>query len=155
MTDRSGAIIHGMFVVERTYKAAPARVYAAFATEQGKQAWFSGPNDDWDLIDRAFDFSVGGEERLSGRWKNGTVSEMRLRYFDIVPERRIVYCYEMIINDVKISVSLATLEIRPEGAGAKLVITEHGAYLDGYDDNGSREHGTNMILDRLDAILNA
>jgi uncharacterized protein YndB with AHSA1/START domain len=62
-------VIHGMFTVERRYKAAPARVFAAFATEEGKQAWFSGPNDDWDLLDRAFDFRVGGKERLSGRWK--------------------------------------------------------------------------------------
>jgi uncharacterized protein YndB with AHSA1/START domain len=154
MTELSGAVIHGMFTIERTYKAAPARVYAAFATEEGKEAWFSGPNESWDRIDRAFDFQVGGEERLAGRWKNGTVSEMRLRYFDIVPERRIVYVYEMIIDGVKISVSLATLEIRPEGAGSKLIITEHGAYLDGYDDSGSREHGTNMIIDRLDALLN-
>ena len=34
-----------------------------------------------------------------------------------------------------------------------LTITEHGAFLDGYDDSGSREHGTGFLLDRLGASL--
>jgi hypothetical protein len=60
----------------------------------------------------------------------------------------------MVINGVKISVSMATLELRPEGSGTQLLITEHGAYLDGYDDNGSCAHGTNILIDRLNGLLN-
>jgi hypothetical protein len=32
-------------------------------------------------------------------------------------------------------------------------MTEQGAYLDGYDDAGSREHGTGVLLDTLGASL--
>ncbi len=52
-----------------------------------------------------------------------------------------------------ISVSLATVEFRPEGSGTKLALTEQGAFLDGYADDGSRERGTGFLLDNLGAAL--
>ncbi|MGH6750266.1 MAG: polyketide cyclase, partial [Methyloceanibacter sp.] len=55
----------------------------------------------------------------------------------------------MQIDGVPISVSLATVEFKPAGKGTLLVITEQGAFLDGYDDAGSRERGTGMLLERL------
>jgi len=147
MTDRT--IAHGMFCLERTYDAAPARVFAAFASEEGKQRWFSGPNEAWDTLERAFDFRVGGKEVLEAKWKVGRISRFDATYFDIVPDRRIVYAYEMTIDGTKISTSLATVEFEAEGTGTRLIVTEQGAFLDGYDDAGSREHGTAMLLERL------
>lgn len=147
MTKRS--VSHGMFCLERTYDASPARVFSAFSTEAHKQLWFSGSNDAWDMVERAFDFRVGGREVLEGRWKSGTVSRCEILYFDIVPDERIVYVYEMLIDGTKISTSLATIEIAPEGAGTRLKVTEQGAFLDGYEDGGSREHGTAALLERL------
>ena len=38
-------------------------------------------------------------------------------------------------------------------AGTRLLLTEQGAFLDGYEDNGSREHGTGLLLDRLGTAL--
>ena len=52
-----------------------------------------------------------------------------------------------------ISVSLATVTFQPEGTGTKMTLTEHGVFLDGYQDNCSREHGTNALMDRLGAFL--
>jgi len=150
MTERN--ITHGTFSLERTYDAAPARVYAAFATLEGKAAWFAG-GDGYTLVERIFDFREGGHERATGRWESGTVSRFDATYFDIVPEARIVYAYEMHLDDTKISVSLATIEFKPAGAGTRLLLTETGAFLDGYDDAGSREHGTNFLMDRLGASL--
>ena len=144
---------HGMFRLERTYDASPARVFAAFGSAEGKEAWFSAPNDQWTLVERIFDFRVGGKERLVGRWKSGMVTSFDATYFDIKPGERIVYAYEMHQDDRKISVSLATIEVQPEGSGTKLVVTEQGAFLDGYADNGSREHGTGILLDRVGESL--
>jgi hypothetical protein len=59
----------------------------------------------------------------------------------------------MHLDDKRISVSLATVELKPAGAGTRLIYTEQGAFLDGYDDAGSREHGTRALLDNLDAAL--
>ena len=71
------SVTHGMFCLERTYDAPPARVFAAFATEEGKSRWFSGSNDAWDQVHRAFDFRVGGREALEGKWKTGMISRRR------------------------------------------------------------------------------
>ncbi len=150
MTERSTA--HSTFVVERTVGAAPARVFTAFSTEEGKKRWF-GSVGDLKLLERTFDFRVGGAESLRGEWPNGTVSAFDARYFDIVENERIVYAYEMHINGNKISVSLATIELTPDGAKTKLKITEQGSYLDGYDDAGKREHGTNLLIDNLVAVF--
>ena len=46
-----------------------------------------------------------------------------------------------------------SIEIRAEGKGTKFVLTEYGDYLDGYDDAGSREHGTNFLMDALGKSL--
>jgi uncharacterized protein YndB with AHSA1/START domain len=151
MTDRT--VTHATFCLERTYDATPARVFAAFATEEGKARWFSGPNEEWQIVERAFDFREGGRERLKGRWASGMVSDFSATYQDIVPDERIVYAYEMRQDDRKISVSLATLEFKPAGQGTRLVMTEQGAFLDGYDDAGSREHGTAILLDRVGQSL--
>jgi hypothetical protein len=35
------------------------------------------------------------------------------------------------------------------------MLTEQGAFLDGYDDAGSREHGSGFLLDALGAALEA
>ena len=98
-------------------------------------------------------FRVGGEERVKGSGESGRISDFRSRYFDIVPDERIVYAYDMHIDDARISVSLATVEFQAVGDGTRLVVTEQGAFLDGYDDAGSREHGTRWLLDKLDAAL--
>jgi hypothetical protein len=57
------------------------------------------------------------------------------------------------LDGKKISVSQASIQIVPEAAGTKLVVTEYGDFLDGYDDAGSREHGTSFLMDQLDKSL--
>lgn len=140
------------FTLERTYPASPGRVFAAFSTPEGKARWFAGPTG-WDEHQRAFDFRVGGNEKLVGKHGDGTVSSFDCTYHDIVADRRIVYSYAMELDGKRISVSLATITFTPDGAGTRLTLTEQGVYLDGYDDAGSREHGTGVLLDQLGASL--
>ena len=144
---------HGSFTVERKFYAPPALVYSAFATEAGKQAWFSGPSEQWSIQDRAFDFRVDGRETLSGEWKSGRITRFDALYHDIVPGERIIYSYTMHVDEKKISVSLATIELKKAGAGTLLLLTEQGAFLDGYDDAGSRERGTIGLIDKLEAAV--
>jgi uncharacterized protein YndB with AHSA1/START domain len=139
----------GAFTLERVIAAAPAEVFAAFSSAKAKAAWFSAPADQWSLIVRELDFRVGGRERLMGKWKSGTITDFDAVYQDIVPNSRIVYSYAMHLNAVRISVSLAVIEVTPHGDGTKLTVTEHGAFLDGYDDAGFRQRGTSDLLDAL------
>ncbi|MEZ5829713.1 MAG: SRPBCC family protein [Dongiaceae bacterium] len=151
MIERS--VVHGTFTIERVYDATPARVFRAWADPDAKARWFVGPAG-WQLLERAIDFRVGGKEHVSGRMASGTVSTFDSYYHDIVPDQRIIYSYHMHLDHTrKISVSLATVELKPEGRATRLVFTEQGAFLDGYDDAGSREHGTGFLLNQLGAEL--
>jgi uncharacterized protein YndB with AHSA1/START domain len=151
------SVVHGSFTVSRSWKASPERVFAAFATEAGKAKWFAGPPG-WEEQEKVIDFREGGREILKGKHGNGSVTSFDCIYRDIVASKggdmgRIVYSYVMHMDGKKISVSQACVEIRPEDGGTKLVVTEFGDFLDGYDDNGSREHGTNFLMDQLGKSL--
>jgi uncharacterized protein YndB with AHSA1/START domain len=122
LTEPSRSVAHGVFTIERRYASVtPQRVFDAFASIEGKNGWFTAPNEQWDVVERTMDFRVGGRERLKGQWRTGRVTEFDATYFDIVPGERIVYVYEMRLDGRKISVSLATFEFKQAGAGAKLI----------------------------------
>ncbi len=146
MSERS--VTHATFVIERTYPASPQRVFAAWATPEAKGRWFVGP-DEWKSSGHQLEFKVGGREHLAGGPKGGPVHVFDAVYQDIVPDTRIIYSYEMHLDDKRISVSLATVELKPEGKGTRLVFTEQGAFLDGYDIPDDRESGTGSLLDAL------
>ncbi|MGH7154770.1 MAG: SRPBCC domain-containing protein [Acetobacteraceae bacterium] len=74
-------------------------------------------------------------------------------YHDVIPNERLVYSYEMHLDDRKISVSLATMQLRAERKGTRLLIDEQGAFFDGFDDAGAREQGTGELLDALGRSL--
>jgi uncharacterized protein YndB with AHSA1/START domain len=147
---------HAGFTIERSFKAAPARVYAAWATADARATWFVG-GDGWTQLVREFDFREGGRERVVGRKGTGTISDFRASYVETIKDKRIVFTYEMFLNDVRVSVSLATIELWHEGNGTRMKVTEQGAYLVGYDpqgdDNGSRERGTRDLMDNLAAYV--
>ncbi len=156
MTDRS--VIHDTFSIERTYPAAPARVFAAFASEEAKSTW--GDTGDLEPAPgeagaKEFDFRPGGRERF-GIKVQGTTYRYDARYYDIVPDQRIVYSYEMYADDARISVSVATIEFTKSGDGTALTWTEQGAYLDGIDGpqaSEMRRGGTAEMLDGLTKYL--
>ncbi len=144
--------VHGAFTIERVYDATPAQVFHALTDKTAKARWFEG-GEGYTVVEREMDVRPGGRERLAGRWTSGMLTTFDAVYFDVVANERLVYTYEMRQNERKISVSLATVELKPEGAGVRLTVTEQGVFLDGYLDAGSREHGTGILLDRLGKSL--
>ena len=147
------SVVHDVFHLERTYDATAEQVYKALSDEVAKSRWFQGP-EGWRLIERTMDVRAGGRERVKGGFDGGVTTTFDAIYHDVVPRQRLVYTYEMRIDERKISVSLATLEIEPAGSGrTKLKICEQGAFLDGYDDAGKRKHGTGELLDKMGASL--
>jgi len=144
--------VHGTFALERTFPSAPERVFQAFADPKAKARWFAAPAD-WEQSRGKMEFKVGGKEHMSGAPPGQQQHVFDATYLDIVLNQRIVYVYEMHIGAAKISVSLATIEFTPAGKGTRLVMTEQGVFLDGYDDAGSRERGTKGLLDQLEAAL--
>jgi uncharacterized protein YndB with AHSA1/START domain len=147
------SVAHATFHLERSYDAPVTRVWKALTDEAAKQKWFGGTPGSWELLERHMDVRVGGREWLKGRWEGGMVSTFEAIYHDVIPNQRLVYSYEMHLDDKKISVSLATLQLKAADGKTTLMVTEQGAFLDGYDDAGSREHGTGHLLDALGASL--
>jgi uncharacterized protein YndB with AHSA1/START domain len=144
---------HATFAIERAYPQPPAKVFAAFADHKQKAKWFGGP-DEWKKSDYTLDFRVGGKESISGGPAGGTVHAYNGTIWDIVEGERIVVSYEMHLDDRRISVSLGTTELKPAAdGGTTLLYTEQGVYLDGYDDAGSREHGTRELFNQLGDFL--
>jgi len=149
VTERSA--IHDTFVIERSYDASPARVFAAFADPESKNRWMVN-GDGWGTENYQADFRVGGYEKYRGTHE-GMVVSMESRYYDIVPNERIVWAYDMHFGDDRISVSLTSVELFPEGSGTRLVFTEHDTFLDGHEAVGPREEGTKQLLESLAADL--
>jgi len=141
------SVAHATFSLERTYSAAPARVFAAWADPAAKAQWFAGPDSEHQL-----DFRVGGHEVARGAG-GGEVLTFESTYHDIVPSTRIVYSSTLSVRDQVATVSLTTVEISLAAKGTRLVLTEQGAYLDGLEDPSWREQGTGKQLDALGTEL--
>jgi uncharacterized protein YndB with AHSA1/START domain len=142
MTERS--VTHATFAVERAYDVSPARVFAAWAQPEAKARWFMEAGGEFEL-----DFRVGGREFSRGALPDGSSYTFEGRYQDIVADERIVYAYDMHLDDRRISVSLATVELKPDGDRTRLIFTEQGAFLDGFDTPEQREQGTGTLLEAL------
>jgi uncharacterized protein YndB with AHSA1/START domain len=147
MSKRSAT--HSTFVIERTYDASPARVFAAWAQESAKSQWFGPPDGSGE---HELDFRVGGREHLAVN-VGGSVYLYDALYEDIVADERIVYTYNMHRDDTRMSVSVSTVELAAAGTGAHMRYTEQGVFLDGVDTPQEREHGTGEMLDKLGETL--
>ena len=150
MTQRS--VQHASFTIERTYNASTNRVWRAWSDQAEKALWFNGPPE-WGPDAFELDFRVGGREISRGGPPGGPVFTYDATYRDIVPGERFIYAYDMFSDDVRISVSLGTVELTPSGAGTRLTYTDHGVYLDGLDTPKEREHGTGELFDALARVL--
>jgi uncharacterized protein YndB with AHSA1/START domain len=158
------SVIHDTFTIERSYPATTSRVFAAFASQEAKEAWGdtgdltpgdSAPGDSATAASAEFDFRIGGRERF-GFGYDGHAYRYDALYYDIVPEQRIIYSYEMFADGARISVSVATIEFTKTGDGTALTWTEQGTYLDGFDGAEAselRRGGTAEMLDGLAKYL--
>jgi uncharacterized protein YndB with AHSA1/START domain len=143
---------HDTFVIERRLPSSPARVFAAFADQKKKARWF-GCVEGWEVAEHTLDFRVGGREVWRGGPPGSTPHRNDTYYHDIVPDRRIVWSYAMQLGGRRISVSLSTLELSPDGTGTHMRFTEQGVFLDGHDGTAERERGTKDLLDNLERAL--
>ena len=153
MTKRSAQ--HGTIRLERRYKAAPARVFAAWAEPTARAKW-DVPGR-WVIAEQSFDFREGGHELKRFGPKGDPHFVADTRYLDIVPQRRIVFGYSMSSRNTPISVSLTTVEISAAcssgGTGTHLLLTEQIVFLDGNDNAANREEGLASMLDKIGETL--
>jgi uncharacterized protein YndB with AHSA1/START domain len=151
MTETSAE--HATFTIERRYPTPPARVFAAWSDPEAKRRWWLGRPEEWERVTHELDFRVGGREVNTGSQAGGLVHTFNGLYWDIVPDERIVYSFEMLLDERRISVSLTTVQLSAEGDGTRLVYTEQCAFLDGFEPEGPRRDGMGALLDALGEML--
>jgi uncharacterized protein YndB with AHSA1/START domain len=147
MTERS--VEHSIIAIERTYDAAPARVFAAWSSKEALLRW-GCPGGGWGSGIDHFDFRVGGGERSWFGPHEGEIYVNETRYLDIVPDERIVSAGVMTRGGTRIFVGMLTVQFHNTGTGrCRMVMTEQGAFLDGHDIPANHEAGWLKMFDNL------
>jgi len=141
--------VHSSFVIERALAASGPAVWHALSETAARDQWFGGAPE-FEVADRTHDFRVGGRATEQGQWHDGPRSRFESTYTDIVPGHRIVFTYDMWVDDRHLSTSLTTIVVEPDGDRTRLTYTEHGVHFDGLDTADGRREGTRGILDRLE-----
>jgi uncharacterized protein YndB with AHSA1/START domain len=144
--------IHATFVIERDFDAPLDRVWHALSDSAARDQWFGG-GPTFDIHAKSHSFSVGGRAVEEGQWHGGPRSRFESTYTDIVVQQRIVFTYDMWVDDQHLSTSLTTIAVEAEGDRTSLTYTEQGVHFDGLDNVEGREEGTRGILDRLSTYL--
>jgi uncharacterized protein YndB with AHSA1/START domain len=144
-------VVHDTFVLERRYPASPERVFSYFSDAARKRRWFGGGGDA-EVFE--LEFRIGGAERNSRPMgpetpfpgvilaNDGVIQE-------IAPGRRVVTATTMTLGERRISSALITVELTPDGDGARLLLTHQAAFYEGADGPQMRKGGWEQLLDRL------
>ena len=141
------------FTLAREYPAPLPQVWDAFAQEDQKLAWW-GAGDSIEPGEWSFDFRVGGRDVAEGKFHDGPVTRYEATYTDIVERVRIVITYDMWIDGVHMSTSVASLEFEAISEGTRFTHIEHGVFFDQFwADGPNREEGTRGLLEALSTCL--
>ena len=145
----------GSLTINRNFKHAPEKVFAAFANPKTKAKWFVGPKGGEDL-ERTIDVRTGGSEVLRFKHPSGMITHFIARYHAVEKDKRIVYSYDLMIDGKHHSTSLAVVELKSAGKSTDMIFTEFVAWHDGTElakGLASREHGTSWQFDKVAEVL--
>ena len=146
-TATQGKTVHDVITLERTYNAAPARVFAAWGDAKARERW-GRPNDEEIIVYDQAEFRVGGED-VSRCGPKGDLHWMaRVRYLEIIRDARIVMAEHVSNAGVAKASALITVEFEPAGKSTKLTLNIQIAAVDP-GMIGGYNHGWPAALDNL------
>jgi uncharacterized protein YndB with AHSA1/START domain len=130
--------------LERTYAAAPTRVFDAWTDPEVLRRWWAAAPD-WECPEAVVDLRVGGRYRLSMRTTEGETHVVGGEYTEVERPARLAYTWAWEQGDGE--ESQVTVEFRPDGDGTTVVITHAG--LTSEESKGRHAHGWSGCLDNL------
>ena len=111
------------------------------------------PGNDWVVVEHEQNFRVGGG-RESSRF--GLADDAAYlsegAYLDIVPGARIITAGTMHDDGARITATMSTVELYPEGGGTRLVFTNQSVFFD-QETEADRASGWGEIMNRLSGYL--
>jgi uncharacterized protein YndB with AHSA1/START domain len=143
---------HDTIVLERTYDAPPARVFAAFASPEARMRW-GAPSPSAGLVYDKADFRVGGVDLSRCGPRGHLIYSVETRYLDIVPQRRIISTEVVSEGANLLCFALITVEFAPAGDGTRLILTDQVAAFGGRSMIEGHRAGHTAALGNLVAEL--
>lgn len=148
------AVVHETLVFERQFRVAPSAVFAAYVDVEARARW-SAPSDSAAVVYSVEDFRVGGVDRFRCGDKTELQYEGRVRYEDILDNRRIVYSETISTQGTRLSIALVSWELFEENGGTRVLVTDQIASFVGNDMVVGSKLGMTAALDNLVASLKA
>lgn len=141
-------IAHATIVMERTYKAAAARVFAAWSDVEARKRW-SAPADNIRIEYEAADFREGGRD-VSRCIEPGNADYVAtVQYIDVRDGRRIVFAEDVVHGATRVSAALISVELTPRGGDTHLALTMQIASFDAAGMEAGYQFGWSAALDNL------
>ncbi|MGE0352373.1 MAG: SRPBCC domain-containing protein [Gemmatimonadales bacterium] len=133
-------------IVTRTFKAPPARVFAAFEDPAQMARWMGQPGSSTEV--QGLDLREGGAVRVQMSWENG----MSIRLYGTFQrvERPSLLRFTWAMEGDDANQGVVTVELRPHGTGTELTLTHEG--LSGSAQKQSRA-GWNGWFNRLQELV--
>jgi uncharacterized protein YndB with AHSA1/START domain len=142
------AITHATIVLERSYHAAPARVFEAWADIEARKRW-STPAENIRIEYEEADFREGGRD-VSRCIEPGNEDYVAVvTYIDIKRDQRIAFVEDIAHGARRVSAALISVELAAKDRGTHLLLTMQIASFDGANMEQGYQFGWNAALDNL------
>jgi uncharacterized protein YndB with AHSA1/START domain len=143
---------HATLVFERLCAAPVERVFAAFANPAERASW-GAPSETAVLVYDEVDFREGGVDVFRCGDKSNPQYSGVTRYYDIVPNQRIISSEVVEKQGTKLLITMSTTTFEPEGAGTRVTVTAQLTSPLGNQMLDGAKFGHNASLDNLVAAM--
>jgi uncharacterized protein YndB with AHSA1/START domain len=141
-------IAHATIVMDRTYNASPARVFAAWADLEARKRW-SAPTENIRIEYEESDFREGGRD-VSRCIEPGNEDYLAaVTYIDIKRDQRIAFIEDVVHGKKRVSAALISVELAPKAAATHLRLTMQIASFDEANMERGYQFGWSAALDNL------
>jgi len=143
------------FEIAREFACSPAALYEAWADPKIKSKWFVGP-DGWVETGRSIDLREGGIETMAGNFAGKMTTEYTAHFYDVQPEQRIGFSFEVRLGGEIYSISTTIVEFLPAERGTEMKYHEQLAVFSGQtveEALPNRIAGTGSHFDRLARLI--
>lgn len=144
----SQSLTHATLVFGRICAAPVGRVFAAFADPVERASW-SCPSGTAAFVYDQVDFREGSVEVFRRGDKSNPQYRGVTRYYDIVPNQRIMLREVVVTQGSKPPITMSTATFAPKGAGTKVIVTAQLTSMTGDNMLDGAKSGYGASLDNL------